>query len=71
VVELNGTFNKCARTLCIGDINDDGFVNGEDLGTLLGSWGACPGCAADLTEDGFVNGEDLGILLGNWGVCPG
>jgi len=71
VVELNGTFNTCAGTVCIGDLNDDGFVNGEDLGTLLGSWGACPGCAADLTQDGFVNGEDLGILLGNWGVCPG
>ena len=55
---------------CIPDLNDDGFVNGEDLGVLLGNWGACAGCAGDFTGDGFVNGEDLGIMLGGWGACP-
>jgi hypothetical protein len=24
------------------DINKDGFVNGADLGYLLGAWGPCP-----------------------------
>jgi len=27
---------------CVGDLNEDGVVNGADLGLLLGNWGACP-----------------------------
>ncbi|MFM8873561.1 MAG: hypothetical protein ACKOJI_09475, partial [Phycisphaerales bacterium] len=58
---------------CPADLNDDGFVNGEDLGALLGAWGACGGasCPADLTRDGSVDGNDLGLLLAAWGTCPG
>ena len=26
----------------VGDFTGDGFVNGEDLGIMLGGWGACP-----------------------------
>ncbi|MBM4105098.1 MAG: hypothetical protein FJ257_02150 [Phycisphaerae bacterium] len=50
----------------LGDLNDDGIVNGADLAILLGAWGACSGCAADLNDDGIVNGTDLSILLGAW-----
>lgn len=51
-----------------GDINQDGIVNGADLGLLLAEWGTpCAGCAADLDNDNAVNGGDLGILLFNWG----
>jgi hypothetical protein len=49
----------------VGDLNDDGFVNGADLGILLGNWGNAGG-PADLNNDGFVDGGDLGILLTNW-----
>ncbi|MFO0872400.1 MAG: hypothetical protein U0575_00325 [Phycisphaerales bacterium] len=49
------------------DLNHDGVVNGADLGQMLGSWGACPGCPADLNHDGVVDGADLGALLGAWG----
>jgi hypothetical protein len=50
-----------------GDLNDDGLVNGADLGLLLGAWGGCPaGCAADMNTDGVVDGADLGLLLGLW-----
>jgi WD40 repeat protein len=49
-----------------GDINDDGAVNGADLGLLLGAWGTAA-CEADLNDDGVVSGADLGILLGAWG----
>ncbi|HMN97731.1 MAG TPA: hypothetical protein PKC43_14760 [Phycisphaerales bacterium] len=52
---------------CPGDLNNDGTVNGADLGILLGQWGG-PG-SGDLNGDGVVNGADLGILLGNWGPC--
>ncbi len=49
------------------DLNCDGSVDGDDLGTLLGQWGPCPGCVADLDHDGKVDGDDLGTLLGAWG----
>ncbi|MFM7798836.1 MAG: hypothetical protein ACKPBA_07610 [Planctomycetota bacterium] len=54
---------------CPADLNNDGVVNGADLGLLLGAWGPCSGCAADLNADGVVNGADLGLLLGAWGPC--
>ncbi|MBM4112790.1 MAG: hypothetical protein FJ253_05355 [Phycisphaerae bacterium] len=50
----------------LGDFNCDDSVNGDDLGTLLGQWGNCPGCAADFNGDGVVDGDDLGSLLGGW-----
>ena len=51
-----------------GDLNNDGFVTGADLGAMLGSWGPCASgcCNADLNDDGIVGGADLAILLGNW-----
>jgi hypothetical protein len=55
---------------CPADLDHDGFVNGADLGAMLGAWGACSGCSADLDHDGFVNGADLGTMLGAWGACP-
>ena len=57
---------------CPADLNQDGVVNGADLGIMLGAWGPCPSspCPADLNNDGSVDGADLGTLLGAWGVCP-
>jgi hypothetical protein len=53
---------------CIGDINNDGFVDGSDLATLLGAWEtADPG--ADLNDSGNVDGADLATILGYWGPC--
>lgn len=57
---------------CPADLNQDGVVNGADLGIMLGQWGPCQSgvpCTADLNSDGLVNGADLGILLGDWGPC--
>ena len=58
---------------CPADLNRDGFVDGADLGGLLGAWGACgpSACPADLNADGFVDGGDLGGLLNAWGTCSG
>lgn len=55
---------------CLGDLNSDGTVNGQDLGIVVGSWGAGAMSPADLNQDGVVNGLDLGVLLGSWGACP-
>lgn len=58
---------------CIGDIFQDGLVNGADLGALLSYWGPVTSAPAsalcDLDHDGLVGGGDLGILLSNWGPC--
>lgn len=48
----------------LGDLDNNGHVDGSDLGALLGAWGMSgPG---DLNSDGVVNGGDLGLLLGAW-----
>ncbi len=53
-----------------GDLDDDGVVDGFDLGLLLSNWGPCvpPNleCLGDLNCDLQVDGADLGILLSNW-----
>ena len=51
---------------CDEDFDDNGSVDGVDLGTLLGAWGTP---ARDLTGDGVTDGVDLGKLLGAWGPC--
>lgn len=63
----NGVADVCERkTFTVGDINQDGFVNGADLTLLLGDWNQGAGSPADLNEDGVVNGGDVTVLLGNW-----
>jgi hypothetical protein len=58
-------------TGCVGDLECDGLVDGNDLGVLLGRWGASTSTnTADINGDGFVDGTDLGELLATWGVCP-
>lgn len=52
---------------CPGDLDDNGAVNGADLGMLLNQWGIAG--SADLNSDGVVNGADLGVLLVGWGSC--
>ena len=47
------------------DLNNDGTVDGGDLGILLANWGQ-PG-ATDLNGDGTTDGGDLGRLLAAWG----
>jgi len=54
---------------CPADLNDDGSVNGMDLGIMLGNWDTA-NPLTDLNSDGSTNGIDLGILLGGWGDCP-
>jgi hypothetical protein len=55
---------------CPADLNDDGAVNGADLGTLLVSWGACgKACPADIDGNGVVDAADLSAVLASWGAC--
>lgn len=50
----------------LGDINNDGLINVDDLLILLNDWGLTH-TSADLNGDGVVNVDDLLILLNNWG----
>ena len=55
---------------CVGDVDEDGVVNGSDLAVLLGAWGAITqGHPADWNEDGTIDGADLAMALGFWGGC--
>ena len=47
-----------------GDLNNDGNIDGHDLGSLFVQWGMDG--TADFNSDGVVDSEDLGILLTNW-----
>lgn len=67
VVKLNGNFTSCGAP-CPADLNNDGVVNGADLGLLLGNWNNAG--VGDIDGSGTVNGADLGLLLGGWGNCP-
>jgi hypothetical protein len=67
-ITLSATGPVCPE-FCPADLNRDTAVNGDDLGILLGRWGAFGG-TGDLNGNGVVNGDDLGILLGAWGACP-
>ncbi|MGP1345624.1 MAG: hypothetical protein ACTS3F_03015 [Phycisphaerales bacterium] len=51
------------------DLNNDGFVNSDDLGILLSSFGCvAPGpCTGDVDGDGDVDSDDLGLLLSAFG----
>ena len=66
-VNANNVPDSCE---CLGDINEDGWVDGVDLGIVLASWSTeSAGAPADLNRDGAVDGVDLGVLLGAWGAC--
>ena len=52
----------------LGDFNNDGTVNGADLGLLIALFGspAEDNPQYDLNEDGLIDGGDVGMLLANW-----
>lgn len=76
----NFTVTKIVCGACKGDINGDGKVCQEDLGTLLASYGLCEGQpgyipAANIIKTGgsatCVDQVDLGQLLAEYNACGG
>ena len=56
---------------CLGDANDDGVVDVQDLLAVILEWGPCSeGCTADFDDSGAVTVEDLLTVILAWGVCP-
>jgi len=70
-VNGDGVPDSCQAPCTPADLNDDGTVDGADLGALLADWGPALDRAvpSDLNMDGVVNGADLGALLATWGPC--
>lgn len=62
-----GTLTMSCAVTCIADRNGDNFIDGADLGIILGAWATAGG---DINGDGYTDGADLSILLGAWGACP-
>jgi predicted outer membrane repeat protein len=64
---------------CPSDVNDDHFVDVNDLIAIIYGWGPCPPpalapCDEDIDScagDGQVNSDDFIAVILDWGVCPG
>ena len=55
--------------LCIGDVNCDGGVDGQDIESFFLVW-ATGDAAGDLNADGGVDGQDVEFFFVNWeGGC--
>jgi hypothetical protein len=70
-VDLSVYRSEIYHTMALpGDVNFDGFVNGQDLALVASEWGqAGTGAndpAADANHDGIVNGQDLALIAANW-----
>ena len=68
-VGMSGSYEPPAPD-CPGDFNDDGLVDGGDIGALLIAFGPCKACPEDLDGSGMVDGGDIGLFLSYWGLCP-
>ena len=44
-------------------MDNDGFVNFNDLIQVLANWGVCPDCAEDVDASGTVDFNDVCLLL--------
>lgn len=73
--DANGIPDECQ---CWMDIDDNGYVDIDDVFAVLGNWGPCDDpedCPADVGSagygcpDGTVDIDDLFCVLGFWGPC--
>ncbi len=63
-------FASVVTPACVGDVNEDGFVDVFDFSDLAANFGAGPGATreqGDLTGDGFVDVFDFSELAANFG----
>ena len=71
--ESNSTIDATGLTVPAGptnpyDLNDDGIVNGSDVGIFFTQWGAGCGSFADFNGDCTVNAADAGLLFAAWSL---
>ncbi|MDP4828301.1 MAG: MopE-related protein, partial [Flavobacteriales bacterium] len=69
--DCNGLVEGNEVAPCIGDFNQDGFINVGDLLVLLGQFGCTESCPTDMNNDGAVNAGDMLIFFGLFNTsCP-
>lgn len=56
-------------SICFGDLDGSGEVDGGDIGLMLLDYGPCAGCPTDLDGSGEVDGGDVGLVLLSFGPC--
>jgi hypothetical protein len=70
----NGIPDECESQICVGDTDNSGAVDADDLTTVILAWGPCPAppapCPADVDDNNVVNADDLVTVILNWGACP-
>jgi hypothetical protein len=54
-------------SVLVGDVNQDGIVNGQDIALISSNWLATgTGAVGDVNNDGIVNGQDIALVSSNW-----
>jgi hypothetical protein len=63
-----------ALSACLGDTNNSGTVDADDLVNVILAWGPCPNppaaCPGDVNGSDAVNADDLITVILHWGACP-
>jgi hypothetical protein len=60
----NGVPDSC-ESLCLGDFNNDGGVDGDDVIAFFSAWDAGI-ITADVNQDGGVDGDDVIAFFNAW-----
>ena len=72
IAYTDGGGNDLGNWCCPGDVDEDGDVDADDLGTLLAGFGDASLDAddrEDCSRDGDVDVADLIGMLSQWGTC--
>jgi len=56
---------NCPCDLCPADFNQDGGVDGSDVGDFFAVWQG-GGCDGDVNQDGGVDGSDVDTFFAAW-----
>lgn len=56
------------NSACMGDLDNNGVINTNDLLLLLSNYGCTENCLADLSGDGIVTTSDLLLFLTVFGT---
>lgn len=67
---INAVWGTTCSDRLIGDVNGNGFVNGQDLMSVLANFGTSAP-ASDINGDGAVNAIDIEFIEANWGMTMG
>jgi hypothetical protein len=56
-----------AKTYRTADINNNSYVNMQDVSIMMAYWGNAAKPPADINQDGYVNMQDVSIMMSQWG----